>query len=248
MSLSTLARTVLLLVILGAIVAALVLVPTRAYARPLLESVQGRGLAGAVGLVLLYVPVSMLFLPGMLLTLGAGFLYGPLWGALIATTGVTLAAAVTLFVGRFLARPWVERTIATHPAFVAIDRAIANEGFKAVLLMRLCPFFPFSAVNYLCGVTKIPMSRYVLATWVGRIPGLSTTAYVGSAARSLADAASGNVPLGRSQQVLLVLGLVLMIVVLAFIAQVANRLLRETLRTPPTPPLPLRETGRAEDS
>lgn len=233
MTLATLGRITLALTLLVGIAAILLLGPGQGYVRQALESVQGLGWRGAAGLVLLYVPVSLLFLPGMLLTLGAGFLFGPLWGAVIATTGVTLGATVTLLVGRFVLRPWVEREIAAHPQLAAIDRAVAREGFKAVLLMRLCPFFPFSAVNYLCGVTKIPLAGYVLATWLGRIPGLATTAYVGSAAKCLADAVAGNVELGTSQRVLLGMGLVLMVAVLVLFAQITNRLLREILANQP---------------
>lgn len=222
-------RGILAFVTLSAILVILVFLPTQGYLKAFLESVSRLGFPGALCLVLVYVPVCLLLLPGVLLTLGAGFLYGPFWGGAIASLGITLGALLPFLIGRFLAREWIERRIFTHPGFVAIDRAVARQGFKTVLLVRLCPFFPINPVNYMFGLTQIPLGRYVLATWLGRIPGLATTAYVGSAAKTLADAAAGNVEMGTSQQVLLGLGLALMVVMVVIFAQLANKLLRQAI-------------------
>jgi len=229
MKVFALVRAILSLILLTAIVVVLVLLPAQGYLGRFLESLEGLGLTGMLCLVVAYVPVCLLFLPGVLLTLGAGFLFGPIWGAVVATSGGTLGATAAFLVSRLLARQWIERRIGAHPKFVAIDRAVAREGFKAVLLIRLCPFFPINVVNYALGLTQIPLGPYVLATWLGRIPGLSTCVYVGSAAKSLADVAAGRVQMGTGEPLLFALGLVVMVVTVVFLARIAQRALRETI-------------------
>ena len=233
-------RAILALVLLTGVVVVLVILPTQGYLGRFLESLDGLGSWGMLGLTAAYVPVSLLFLPGVLLTLGAGFLFGPIWGAVVACSGVTLGATAAFLVARMLGRQWIERRIGSHPKFAAIDRAVAREGFKTVLLIRLCPFFPINVVNYAMGLTQIPLGRYVLATWLGRIPGLATCVYVGSAAKSLADAAAGRVEMGTSQPLWFAIGLVLMVVVVVVLAQIARKALRETIgdQAEPCPSLP----------
>ena len=75
----------------------------------------------------------------------------------------------------------------THPRFFAIDRAIGGQGFKIVLLTRLCSLFPYDLMSYVFGLSEVPLSRYVLATWLGRLPEIVVWAYIGSNAKNLSD-------------------------------------------------------------
>jgi uncharacterized membrane protein YdjX (TVP38/TMEM64 family) len=161
--------------------------------------------------------------------LTAGFLFGMVWGTIAALFGTTLGATLAFLIARGVLRPWIERRFATHPKFRAIDRAIADQGFKVVLLARLCSLLPFSVTSYIFGLTNVSLGRYILATVIGRIPETLAFAYVGWTAKSLADLASGKVEIGLIQESLLGLGLVAMIAVAAVIAHIARRALREAI-------------------
>ncbi len=157
-----------------------------------LEWVQGIGPWGAVLFAAAYVPAAVLFVPGSLLTLGAGFVFGLAKGTVIVSLGSTAGAAAAFLVARSLAHDWVARRIARRPTLAAIGRAVETEGFKIVLLTRLSPVLPFNLLNYAFGLTAVPFRTYVLASWIGMLPGTIMYVYLGSAAKSLADAAVGR--------------------------------------------------------
>src|SRR5438128_1127543 len=113
-----------------------------------LEWVQGLGPLGAVLFAAMYVPAAVLFAPGSLLTLDAGFVFGLAKGTVIVSAGSTAGAAAAFIVARNLAHDWVVRRIARRPTLAAIGRAVEAEGFKIVLLTRLSPVLPFNLLNY----------------------------------------------------------------------------------------------------
>lgn len=70
--------------------------------------------------------------------------------------------------------------MATKPKLAAIDAAIAEHGFKIVLLLRLSPVFPFNLLNYALGLTRVQVRDYVLASFIGMLPGTALYVYLGS--------------------------------------------------------------------
>jgi uncharacterized membrane protein YdjX (TVP38/TMEM64 family) len=98
----------------------------------------------------------------------------------------TLGATAAFLVGRYLARDAVARRIEASPRFRALDEAVAGEGWKIVGLARLSPVFPFNVLNYAFGVTRVPLRDFVLASWVGMLPGTVMYVYIGSVAGELA--------------------------------------------------------------
>ena len=129
--------------------------------------------------------------PGSVLTLTAGFLFGPLLGTAVVSAASTAGAAAAFLIGRYVARPAVERRIAGNARFAAVDAAIGAQGAKIVLLLRLSPLFPFTLLNYALSLTRIEFVPYVLASWAGMLPG--TVAYValGGAGKAAAETAAG---------------------------------------------------------
>jgi uncharacterized membrane protein YdjX (TVP38/TMEM64 family) len=136
-------RIVLAAALVAAIVAGLIYLPTPQYLKSLLEWVQGQGNLGLLLLVLLYAVICLLLLPGSALTLAAGFLFGMLRGSIAASLGATLGATAAFLIARLIVRGWIEHRLTSHPKFRAVARAIGDQGFKIVLLVRLCSFFPF---------------------------------------------------------------------------------------------------------
>ena len=130
-----------------------------------LEWVQGIGPWGAVLFAAAYIPAAVLLVPGSLLTLGAGFVFGAVQGTLIVSLGSTAGATVVFVVGRSIARDWVARRLTARPKMAAIARAVETEGFKMVLLTRLSPVLPFNLLNYAFAPTAVPLRKYILASW-----------------------------------------------------------------------------------
>jgi uncharacterized membrane protein YdjX (TVP38/TMEM64 family) len=153
-----------------------------------LDRVGQLGPRGALLFIAIYVVATVLFIPSSVLTLGAGAVFGLGWGLIYVSIGSTLGATCAFLVGRYVARNWVARRIEGHPTFAAMDRAIADEGWKMVGLTRLSPVFPFTLLNYAFGLTRVKLSHYVIASWIGMIPGTILYVYLGSLARAGAEA------------------------------------------------------------
>jgi uncharacterized membrane protein YdjX (TVP38/TMEM64 family) len=135
---------------------------------------------------------AVLLVPGLILTLGAGAVFGLVTGTIAVSIGATLGATAAFLVGRHLARDAVARRLEAYPAFAAIDAAVAREGWKIVGLTRLSPVFPFVLLNYAFGLTRVPLRQYVLASWIGMLPGIVTYVYLGSVAGNLAGLSPGR--------------------------------------------------------
>lgn len=174
----------LAIVVVLALVTAAVVFDVRGLLRDGLAAVEQLGPWGPVLFVVIYVLACVLFIPGSMLTLGAGAGFGVVWGLVYVSLASTLGATASFLVGRYLARRWVARKIAGNAAFAAIDQAVAEEGWKIVGLTRLSPVFPFTLLNYAFGVTRVSLRDYVLASWMGMMPGTVMYVYLGSLARA----------------------------------------------------------------
>jgi uncharacterized membrane protein YdjX (TVP38/TMEM64 family) len=152
-----------------------------------LAGVQSRvASSGALGVLLFgaaYVMAALLFVPGAALTAAAGALYGPVRGTSIVSVASTVSAALAFLVARHLARSRVEALASRYRAFRAVDSAIADGGWKVVGLLRLSPAVPFSAGNYLFGLTSVRFWPYVLASWLFMLPGTLLYVWLGHAGR-----------------------------------------------------------------
>jgi uncharacterized membrane protein YdjX (TVP38/TMEM64 family) len=197
--------------------------------RNALEWVNGLGSLGAIAFITIYLLATVAFLPGSILTLGAGVVFGVVWGALYVFVGATLGATAAFLVGRYLARGWISRKIAGNANFRAIDEAVGKEGFKIVLLTRLSPVFPFNLLNYAYGVTGVSLRDYFLAS-VGMIPGTIMYVYIGSLAGSIATLGTGTQPTNAGLQwVIRILGFVATIAVTVYVTRVARKALAEAV-------------------
>jgi uncharacterized membrane protein YdjX (TVP38/TMEM64 family) len=163
--------------------------------------------------------------------LGAGFLFGLLWGTVTVSVGSVLGATAAFLVGRFLARDWVAKKVSGKAKFGAIDEAVGEQGFKIVLLTRLSPIFPFNFQNYAYGLTSVRLRDYVLASWIGMIPGTIMYVYFGTTIQKLTQAAQGRA-MSAAEWVFFGVGLVVAVGVTVFITRIARRALREATDRP----------------
>lgn len=175
--------------------------------------------------VLVYALAAVLFVPGSALTVGAGLVYGLGPGFAAVSAGSTLGAACAFLVARYLARDRVERWVGADPRFRAIDLAVGREGGTIVLLTRLSPVFPFNLLNYLYGLTRVPFHVYLLASWIGMMPGTLLYVYIGFAGRAVAQAATGAPALSSAQYAFWGVGLLATIAVTLYVTRLARRAL-----------------------
>ena len=190
--------------------------------------VQSLGPAGLLIYSLVYALAAVLLLPGSILTLAAGATFGLLPGFASVLLGATVGAALAFLVSRYLARRRVEGWIETKPQFSAVDKAVAEEGWKIVFLTRLSPIFPFNFQNYAYGLTKISFWHYTLASFVGIIPGSFLYVYIGSLGRSSLEAAACGESIETSQLILQSVGLAATVLVTIFITRITAKALKET--------------------
>ncbi len=232
MTKSAVLRVLLLLALLAAGVAAFVLLPVKQYLADFVEWVRGLGWWGPLVFGLVYAVVALV-IPGSLLTLGAGFAFGVVLGTVVVSAASVTTAAMAFWLGRTLARGWVEAKVAASPKFRAIDRAVGENGFKIVFLTRLSPVFPFTLLNYAFGLTKVRFRDYLVASWIGMLPGTVLYVYLGSTIREIADLAAGNVERPLAQKVFFWVGLVVTAAVTVLVTRVARNALRKAVPAEP---------------
>ena len=210
-----------------ALIAASRFVDVQGLFRETLEWIEELGFAGAIVFLLLYIVACVFFLPGFILTLGAGAIYGIAKGTVLVSVSSTLGATAAFLVGRYLARDWIARKIEQNAKFRAVDEAVAKEGWKIVGLTRLSPIFPFSFLNYAYGLTQVSLRDYFFASWIGMLPGTVIYVYLGSIAGNLANIGEGNRQKSPLEWAVIVVGLLVAIIVTVYVTKVARRALTE---------------------
>ena len=193
----------------------------------LLSGIEHLGAIAPIGFAALYIVATVACLPGSVLTLGAGVVFGVAWGTVYVFVAATLGAIAAFLVGRYLARDWVVAKIAGNPKFAAIDQAVEHEGFKIVVLTRLSPVFPFNVLNYAYGVTSVSLRDYAIGS-IGMLPGTMMYVYIGSLAGSLATIGADinvNPQAAIAQRLLQTIGLIATIAVTIYITKIARKAL-----------------------
>jgi uncharacterized membrane protein YdjX (TVP38/TMEM64 family) len=156
-----------------------------------LQWMDGLGPAGDLLFGLFYLAGTVLMVPASILEAGAGFLYGPLWGVLVAVLLGTASSVVAFLLGRTLLRGQVEHRIAGDARFLAIDRAIRADGLRLVILLRMSPLVPFNLFSLLLGGTPVSLRDYVLGTMVGHAFPVMVFVTTGSSVASALDLVGG---------------------------------------------------------
>lgn len=195
--------------------------------RNALQWVESLGIIGGIAFIAIYIIATVAFLPGSILTLGAGVVFGVLLGTVYVFMGATLGAIAAFLVGRYLARGWISKKIEGNSKFGAIDKAVAKEGFKIVLLTRLSPVFPFNLLNYALGITGVSLKDYALGS-VGMIPGTIMYVYIGSLAGDLARIGTESQPTNPAiQWTIRIIGFIATVAVTVYVTRIARQALTE---------------------
>ncbi|KAK4524763.1 hypothetical protein GAYE_SCF05G2666 [Galdieria yellowstonensis] len=153
--------------------------------QPLIDWIESFGPLASEVYGFIYFLLEVLCLPAFPLTVAAGYLFGFWKGLVTVSLAGTCASGVSFLLSRYTLRSFVEKVSKKYQRFQTIDRAISRQGFKIVLLLRLSPILPFAISNYLYGLTSIPFGPYILASWLGMLPGTSLYVYGGYVGRSV---------------------------------------------------------------
>src|SRR3954466_12475344 len=218
-------KLALLLILVAVVVVAAKYFGIQEGVRRMLQAIHDLGPWGPLAYMFFYAIACIFAIPGSLLTLAGGFLFGLGAGILFVSAGATLGATLAFVVGRYLLRGWIVEKVGNNLKFQALDEAVAREGWKIVLLVRLCPIFPFPVTNYGFGITRVPLKQYVLASWIGMLPAMVVLVYIGSLASSLASLGAGGRTRTPLEWTLYAVGLIMAIVVVIYITRLAKRAL-----------------------
>ncbi len=190
--------------------------------------VEGLGVWGPLAFMAGYAAATVAFVPGSLLTLGAGAIFGLAKGVVYVFLAASIGATLAFLVSRYVARSAIEQRLAGNEKFASIDNAVGEQGLKIVLLLRLSPVFPFNALNYGLGLTKVSLRDYVLAH-VGMLPGTLLYVYYGKLAGDVAALAGGaETERGAEYWIVLGLGLAATVIVTTIVTRIARRALKES--------------------
>ena len=148
------------------------------------NTIAGYGLWAPVVFILIYIVGTVLFLPGTILTITGGLIFGPLLGTVYNLIGATVGASLAFVLGRYLARDWVAASAGSLVRLVI--RGIDKQGWRFIAMLRLTPVIPFNLLNYAFGVTEIRLSHYVIASAIFMLPGTIAYTYLGHAGAELA--------------------------------------------------------------
>lgn len=153
--------------------------------------VEGAGAAAPLVFVAVYATATVLFLPGAVITMAGGALFGPVWGTVWNLTGATLGASLAFLIARYLGADWVARRAGSRMS--RLNEGVASEGWRFIAFVRLVPLFPFNLLNYTLGLTRISFGTYVLASALFMLPGALAFTWLGHAGREALSGGEGMV-------------------------------------------------------
>jgi uncharacterized membrane protein YdjX (TVP38/TMEM64 family) len=222
-------KVLIALIVAAGLLATVRYFPPQTLLKSALFRIEGLGPLAPVIFIALYVAAAILFVPGAILTISAGVLFGLVFGTIYVSVGATLGATAAFLIGRYLVRDWVTQKLEGNKNFAAIDRAVARSGWKIVGLTRLSPIFPFNLLNYAFGLTNVTLRDYFIASWAGMIPGIVMYVYIGTVVGDLAKVGTAAVPATTAKWTFEIVGLIATIAVAFYITLLARKAMREQI-------------------
>jgi len=189
-------RLIRILLLLGLVAGSVlaVLYRDRFDAAALETWIRDAGVIAPLLFMLLYALAAVLFLPGSVITLAGGALFGPILGTFYNLTGATLGATLAFLIARYLASDWVAARAGGRVK--QLISGVESEGWRFVAFVRLVPLFPFNLLNYALGLTRLRLLPYVIATCIFMLPGAIAYTYLGYAGREAVAGGEGMIRKG----------------------------------------------------
>jgi uncharacterized membrane protein YdjX (TVP38/TMEM64 family) len=221
-------RIAVLVLILMALFLAMRFLPVQQWLHSFNDWVGQMGTVGILVFIVVYALAAVLLAPGSILTIGAGFVFGLWKGFLVVSAGATLGASLAFLVARFIARDKIESIAKRNEKFRKIDNAIGEQGAKLIFLLRLSPVIPFNLSNYFYGLSAVKFWPYVLASWIGMMPGTFLYVYIGVASKAAVTAAAGGEAMKHGSQywTFLGVGFLATVIVTIWVTKIARDALK----------------------
>jgi len=156
------------------------------------EWIQSLGALGPVVYLSIYIAAVVLAIPGSVISIMAGVMFGSFLGVLLVSVGSTIGAGLAFLIARHLAREAVAERMERNPRFHRLDLMTEQHGSIIVAITRLVPLFPFNLLNYGFGLTRVRFRVYLFWSWLCMLPG--TILYVVGADTVTRTAAQGRIP------------------------------------------------------
>lgn len=210
-------------IFVGVVVAALFYFDLQDSVIRFLQWLNGMGLWAPLLFALVMALVVVFLLPGVLLTTGAGFVFGVVTGTVSVVIGTTLGAAVAFMVARGTFGDRASEYVLQHPKMRALDSQLPPQAWKIVMLSRLIPFFPSKLSNYFFGLTSVSLRAFVLGSLIGFIPFSLHNVYLGAIAAELTTEGLRTAGFGEMEWAVYIGAFVLVIAAAFYLARWAWR-------------------------
>ena len=188
-----------------------------------MEWIAQSGWTGVVSFIVLYTLTCVFFLPGSVLTIGAGAVYGFWFSTALVAISSTVGAVVNFLTSRYLARSWMQRRLGRSAKFRALDKAVSAEGWRMIFISRMSPIVPHSLVSYAAGLIRISFWRFTLASFVGFLPQSAAYTYLGAIVGKAVRTSAGVTPHDPITWALYGLGLVATLAVTVLTTRIARQ-------------------------
>ncbi|MBA7614889.1 TVP38/TMEM64 family membrane protein [subsurface metagenome] len=182
------------------------------------EWILSLGTFGPLVYVLIYIVAVVFAIPGSVITVLGGVLFGSVVGVASVSVGSTIGASLAFLVSRHFARGAISQKFARNKKFHHLDQLTEEHGAIIVAITRLVPLFPFNLLNYGFGLTRVPFWTYVFWSWICMLPG--TILYVVGA-----DAVATAISERRIPWVMVII-LVVIGVIITFLVRQARKKLK----------------------
>ncbi len=200
--------------------------------RNTLTWIENLGFWSPIAFIIIYNLATLLLIPGSILTLGGGVIFGIFWGSIYVFFASTLGAIIAFAIGRYISRDWVCKKLNQHPKFQVFEQAVVQEGFKIVFLTRLCPLFPFNLLNYAFGVMQVSLKNYIFGS-LGMIPGTIMYVYIGSLIGDIALIGTSQQPtslaIELTKWIIKIVALIATATVTIYITRLAKKALEQSI-------------------
>lgn len=146
-----------------------------------IDWLRGHPLAPVI-FVALYATATALAIPGTILTLAGGALFGFYWGTLFNLLAANIGANAAFAIARHLGRDGVRKLMGDDSrALAKLDSVVSRHGFQGLLTLRLIPLVPFNALNFGSGLMPLTWRSYAAATAIGIVPGCAVYTFFADA-------------------------------------------------------------------
>ena len=143
----------------------------------------------AIIYIFLIILFTIVGIPGTILVITGGIVFGLFWGTIWSVLGATLGALAAFLTSRYLFRECTENRFTKNKMLAKFKQAVIDRPFAFILIIRLIPVSPFNLENYLFALTPVNWFPYTLATFLGIIPGTLLYTWLGITGR---DALNGG--------------------------------------------------------